>query len=100
MISKTQVEAARTGTAWKTATMRGYVKKTVLDEAAYGEDSYKLTFVKADGTEYDFYFHNTSGEDSTTLNLDGELLDHILNPYWQTGDVETFEQVRDGEGAW
>ena len=100
MISKTAVDVAKDASAWKTATMRGYIKKTVLDPETYGEKAYKLTFVKADGSEYDFYFDNGTGKSSTTLILDSELLTHILNTVWQSADVATYEQVRGGTGTW
>lgn len=100
MISKTAVDVAKDGSAWKTATMRGYIKKTVLDPETYGEKAYKLTFVKADGSEYDFFFDNGTGKSSTTLILDSELLSHILNTAWQSADAATYEQVRGGNGTW
>lgn len=100
MINKTTVEAAKDGAAWKTSTMRGYIKKTVLDPATYGERAYKLTFIKADGAEFDFYFDNGTGENSTELMLDIELLNHLLNPQWQSANASIFEQVRGGTGIW
>jgi hypothetical protein len=100
MINKSTVEFAADGTAWKTTTMRGYIKKTVLDEATHGEKSFKLTFVKADGSEDDFYFGNGTGVSSSDLILDQELLNHILVSQWQSGTVGDFEQIRDGNGVW
>lgn len=100
MISKTSVDAAKDGAAWKTSTMRGYLKKTVLDPETYGERAYKLTFVKADGSEYEFYFDNGTGKNATNLVLDIELLGHILNSQWQSADAAVYEQVRGGTGVW
>lgn len=100
MITETMVRVAKDGTAWKTSTMKGYLKKTTLDEATYGEKAFKLTFVKADGTEYDFFFDNGTGQNSSNLMLDIELLKHILNSLWQSADAATYEQVRAGDGIW
>ena len=95
-----QIRYAADGTAWKTPSMRGYVKKTVLDATTYGDDAFKLSFVKANGTAYDFYFDNGTGTSSASLTLDYELLGHILNSNWQQGTAAEFEAARGGTGTW
>lgn len=110
MITDMQIRTAADGTAWKTATMRGYLFKTKLDEDTYGKGAYTLTFREAanssGGTPVDhvFYFDfdpASSGgasvvQGSVTLGL--ELLNHILNSQWQSGKASDFELVRDGTG--
>lgn len=118
MITDMQLRTAANGTAWKTATMRGYLFKTVLDAEIYGAGAYTLTFREAANynsqpVDYVFYFnvdatvlaaynaeHSTSytANDATTLVLAKELLLHILNSQWQQGKKDDFELVRDGTG--
>lgn len=107
MITDSTIRTASSGTAWKTTVMRGYIKKTALDATQYGQGAFKLTFKNAAGTEYDFYY-NVDAEapsaslavDADDLILDRELLDNVLKAIWQTGTVDEFEEVRDGQGVW
>jgi hypothetical protein len=57
IISLSAVKSAANGTAWKTAGMRGYVKKTVPSGAA--ADTFSLDFVQADGDVYSFAWDGT-----------------------------------------
>lgn len=118
MITDMQIRTAADGTAWKTATMRGYLFKTKLNADIYGANAYTLTFREAanyNGNPVDhvFYFdvdndvltayntaHSTSytATDATDLDLLKELLLHILNSQWQSGKATDFELVRDGTG--
>lgn len=100
MIDIDQIRYAADGTAWKTPAMRGYVKKTALDADTYGEGAFKLTFVKANGTAYDFFWDNGTGTSSSSLTLDRELLGHILNSNWQQGTAADYEAARGGTGTW
>jgi len=100
MMDIDQIRYASDGTAWKTPSMRGYVKKTVLDAETYGDNAFKLTFVKANGTAYDFFWDNGTGTSSSSLTLDYELLGHILNSNWQQGTASEFEAARGGTGTW
>jgi len=118
MITDMQIKTAQDGTAWKTATMRGYLFKTVLNPEIYGAGAYTLAFREAANyndqpVDYVFYFnvdndvltayntaHSTSytATDSTSLKLLKELLLHILNSQWQQGKKDDYELVRDGTG--
>ena len=106
MITSSQIRTASNQTAWKTASMRGYLFKTALDAETYGAGAYKLTFKKNDGTGYDFYFnvdttvYTGTIPNATDLVLDAELLGHILNQSWQTSTAEDCEQARTGGGSW
>lgn len=107
MITQNTVDIAKDGSAWKTVTMRGYWKKTTLDAEKFGKNAFKLTIVKAAGEEYDFYFNlDTSlpdaqvAIDSTGVELDGELLRHLLTSQWQNGTADDYEIVRGGAGEW
>ena len=106
MVSKSSIENASGGRAWKTASMKGYVKKTALDAATYGTGAYKLTFVKAAGTEYDFYFnvdtsvYTSAIPNAANLTLDAELLGHMLTESWQAGTAADYETARSGGGTW
>ena len=106
MINISTTESAKTGKAWKTRAMKGYLKKTALDAATYGAGAYKLTFKNASGTEYDFYFnvdttvYTGTIPNATNLVLDAELLGHILNDSWLSGDAADFEAARAGNGTW
>ena len=108
MIDKNVIDYATDGTAWKTDRMNGYVKKTVLDAETYGDGAYKLTFVNASGTNYDFYFNVDStasataaaATDANNLTLTGELLGHILESSWNSGRASDYEDARDGGGSW
>jgi hypothetical protein len=110
MITQSQLAAASSGTAWKTASMRGYLKKTALDAATYGTGAYKLTFREAandDGSpvDHDFYFnvdttvYTSPIPNDTTLVLDFELLRHVLTANWQTSTAEDCEAARVGTGG-
>lgn len=107
MISQTTLDMAKDGTAWKTATMRGYWEKTVLDSEKYGKNAYSLAVVKSDGSKFTFYFNlDTSlpdaaaAEDSVGLEIDGELMRHLLTAQWQAGNATDYELVRGGTGEW
>ena len=110
MITITQLKVARSGTAWKTSTMRGYLFKTALDAETWGDGAYKLTFREAENdngqpVDHDFYFDvNTAVytgtiPNDTTLILDIELLGHILNASWQTSTADECELARIGSGG-
>ena len=106
MIGKSTLANASNNTAWKTASMKGYVKKTNLDAATYGTGAYKLTFVKAGGTSYDFYFNvdttvwTSAIPNASDLVLDAELLEHLLNDRWTSGTAAEYEAARSGGGTW
>lgn len=108
MIDTNTIQYAADGAAWKTDSMTGYVKKTVLDEETYGEGAYKLTFVNASGTTYDFYFDvdptasatAAAATDAANLTLTGELLRHVLNASWKSGRASDYESARSGGGTW
>lgn len=100
MITENSIRIAQDGTAWKTPLMLGYIKKTVLDAATHGENAYKLTFVKKDGSEYPFFFDNGTGVSATNLILDKDLLKNLLISNWSTGKAEVFEQARGTPTVW
>lgn len=113
MITASQLRAAANGTAWKTASMRGYLFKTVLDADTYGAGAYTLTFRKASNSggnpqDYVFYFNvdptasaaAAAATSATNLILDEELLGHVLNSSWQTSTQADCENARDGGGNW
>jgi hypothetical protein len=106
MINQTTLDLAPDGTAWKTVKMQGYWKKTKLG-AIYGDNPYKLTIVKADGTAFDFYINcipeqlEAFGEaDSTGLVVDKALLANLLAFNWQSDTAENYEATRNGTGGW
>ena len=107
------INNASGGRAWKTASMRGYVFKTVLPAETWGAGAYKITFREAandsitgNPVDYDFYFNVDTtvytGDipNATNLNLDIELLRHILTANWQQGSAADYEAARDGTGTW
>ena len=108
MIDINTTKYAADGTAWKTDSMTGYVKKTALDAETYGDGAYKLTFVNASGTSYDFYFDvdatasatAAAATDASNLVLTGELLRHVLNATWKSGRTADYEAARSGGGTW
>ncbi len=106
MINLSTIESAKNGKAWKTRAMKGYLKKTTLAAETWGEGAYKVTFVNASGTEYDFYFnvgttvYTGTIPNAANLTLDMELLGHILNDSWFSGEAADFEQARGGTGTW
>lgn len=106
MIGNNMIEYAADGAAWKTPSMKGYIKKTVLAAETYGEGAYKLTFVKADGTSYDFYFNVDTSvftgtiPDASNLTFDRELLGHVIDNNWIAGTAAEFEAARSGTGTW
>ncbi len=113
MITASQLRSAANGTAWKTASMRGYLFKTVLDADVYGDGAYTLTFRKAENSggspvDYVFYFNvdatksatAAAATSATNLVLDEELLGHVLNSSWQTSTQADCESARDGGGNW
>lgn len=126
MIDIDQLTYASDGTAWKTPSMRGYLFKTNLDAATYGENAFSLTLRKAADYDHDsdpstpnvpndtvYYFNIDAAKAAVnpspaydaahatqTLVFDKELMGHILNTNWQQGTVEDFESARDGSGIW
>lgn len=113
MITSSQLRTAANGTAWKTASMRGYLFKTALAAETWGAGAYKLTFREAENyqgnpVDHDFYFnvdttvYTSTIPNDTTLNLSYELLGHILMSSWQTSTAEECERARVGVsgGKW
>lgn len=113
MITINQLRTASSGTAWKTASMRGYLFKTSLDAATYGTGAFTLTFRKATNSggnpqDYVFYFNvdttassaAAAATSATNLILDEELLGHVLNSQWQISTQDDCESARDGGGNW
>ena len=110
MLTASQLKTAANNTAWKTTTMRGYLFKTVLDADTYGTSAYTLTFREAENSDsnpvdYVFYFDldmTKAASQSAVqgeVDLDFELLGHILTANWQTGTKDDFELARVGNGG-
>lgn len=112
IVSLSSVKSAATGTAWKTAEMRGYVKKTVPDGAAPG--AFNLDFVQADGDAYRFAWdgskftysgyvaHGSSGAlgtgspvSGTALPFDAFLLGLAMgSASWEAGTADAYDAGR------
>ena len=114
MITITQLNMAKNNAAWKTNTMRGYLFKTELPAQTWGAGAYKLTFREAENDtsgstpvpkDHDFYFnvdtnvYDDTIPNDTTLDLDIELLGHILNASWQSFTKDECEIARVGTGG-
>ena len=115
MVTLQQIRTATDGAAWKTGTMTGYLFKTVLDPDTYGRGAFTLTFRESkdddndtpsdvsDDTPVDhvFYFDVDATKSETAasvvqgeVDLDFELLGHVLSSQWVQGRKEDFEIVR------
>ena len=124
MITKTTITTASDLTAWKTASMKGYLFKSVAK--GDGATGFWLVFVPAgagtitinsstgavtasSGTITCFKFNSdgtlaswSSGGDNNNVEVDlgAELLGHIINSSWQTSTQSDFEASRSGGGEW
>mgnify|MGYP007037218321 FL=1 len=100
MVRDSSVRIAQDGAAWKAPMMSGYLKKTMLDAETHGKGAYKITFVKKDGSEFDFFFDNGTGISANNLILDKDLLENLLVADWASGKAADFEAARINPTEW
>lgn len=99
MVLMSQVKSAAPGSTWKTSRMRGFLRKSVPDNAPAG--TFNLVFTKAGGSTVT-YSVSSAGvitAPSSPLVLDAELLGLLMSS-WALVDPDDADAVRAGGGTW
>ena len=79
----------------------GYVKKTWTSAEGAATETFKLSFVKRNGTTHEFTWDGSAWTaPSSALTMDSELLSAMLATDWVVGPAADFETARTGSGTW